>query len=55
MHAIKVFVTAEDFDKFIKNHLDAGDVEKYADCTWIPVKVSITDLLEIEVLAAPAK
>lgn len=55
MHAIKVVMTTEDFDKFIKNHLDAGDVEKYADCTWIPAKISITDLLEIEVLAVPAK
>lgn len=55
MHAIKVCVTAEDFDKFIKKHLGSKDTERYADCTWVPVKLSVTDSLEIEVLTVPAK
>ena len=55
MHATKIFITAEEFDKFIKDHQDAEDVERYADCTWFPVRTSITETLDIEVLAVPVK
>ncbi len=32
MHAIKVYITPEDFDKFIKSHLNDDDAIEYADC-----------------------
>lgn len=55
MHVIKVYLTAKDFDEFIKNHLSKEDLERFADCEWVPVKISVTDQMEIEVTAVPAK
>lgn len=55
MHVIKVYLTAKDFDDFIKNHLSKEDSERFTDCEWVPVKISVTDQMEIEVTAVPAK
>ena len=55
MHAIKVYLTAKDFDEFIKSHLSKEDSERFADCEWVPVKINMTEMLEIEVTAVPAK
>lgn len=55
MYAIKVYLTAKDFDEFIKNHLSKDDSARFADCEWVPVKINVTDLLEIEVTAVPTK
>ena len=55
MHVIKVYATAKDFDEFIQKHLSEEDSKKFQDCEWIPVKINVTDLLEIEVTAVPAK
>jgi len=55
MHAIKIVISPQEFDKFVKKHLDKQDAERYADCEWVPVVIKTTDLLQIEVLTVPAK
>lgn len=55
MYALKVYMTSEEFDQFIKKHLSDEDLERFAECEWFPVKFDITDLMEIEVVAIPAK
>ena len=55
MHAIKVYISGEEFDQFIKEHLDQRDAERFAECQWVPVKIEVTDLLNIEALVIPAR
>ena len=55
MHAIKIVISPQEFDKFVKKHLDKQNAERYADCEWIPAVIKTTDLLQIEVLAVPAE
>ncbi|MDB7829179.1 hypothetical protein [Intestinimonas butyriciproducens] len=55
MHAIMICITASDLDKLVKEKLNDADAAEYADCEWVPAKVSVTDLLGIDVIAVPAK
>ena len=55
MHAIKVHITAEDFDKFIKEHLCKEDADKYADYEWVPAKIEVTEFFSIEGTTVPTK
>lgn len=54
MHAIKFYITPEDFDEFIKSHLNDDEAVEYIDYEWVPVKIDVTDNLDIEVTAVAA-
>lgn len=53
MYALKVVASARDFDRFIKDHLREEDARRFNGCEWVPVRIALTDLLEIEVTAVP--
>lgn len=54
MMATKVFWDIYDFSRFIKERLKESDRERFADCTFIPIDISVNthDLtLEATILA----
>jgi hypothetical protein len=55
MHAIKIYVTRDEFDKLIKEHLNDRDAERFAGCEWAPIRVEVTDVLDVEVTAVPVR
>ena len=55
MHAIKVYATREQISDFIKSHLRAEDVANFEDSEWFPIKIQVTDQLEVEAIVAPVK
>ena len=57
MKAIKVYMTIDDFDNYIKSKLSPLDLEEFNECTFVPLRLEFnteTDM-SIEATIVPVK
>lgn len=56
MPFIKVYCTLIDFSKYVKAKLPEEDLERFKDCTFVPIKLGLNEAdMSIEALIVPVK
>lgn len=57
MRSIKLYISIDEFDAYIKSKLAESDVAEFQDCTWVPLDLKFnaqTDM-SIDVVVVPVK
>lgn len=54
-HAVKVYITPDDYNDIIARHLSKEQREEYKNCSWVPVELKLnTTNMNIEGVFVPS-
>ena len=56
MKAMRVSITLDEFNSYIKSKLSESDLVEFQDCTWAPLKLEFnTEIMIIDAFIVPVK